>query len=65
MLDYHYAKLMCSKCGRKILVEAFLIGVSHTASTTATCAECIGPLTEDYKREHPEAAADLEAWRPK
>lgn len=34
--------LVCSGCDRKILIERALIGVSHTATTIATCWDCLG-----------------------
>jgi len=62
--DYMYWKRECSKCGRKIVVEQFLIGVNHAHTTVANCLECVTPhLPDGYVKEHPEAAADLLEWR--
>jgi hypothetical protein len=57
-------KLKCSKCGRKILVEIGLIGVSHNAMVNVTCAECLkkGGLSDDFKKRFVEVAADIEKW---
>ena len=63
-LRYEYHKLKCSKCGRKILVEIGLIGVSHNAIVSVTCAECLKKvkLPDIFKKRHAEAAADIERW---
>jgi DNA-directed RNA polymerase subunit RPC12/RpoP len=50
-MKYEYHKLKCSSCGRKILVEIGLIGVSHNAMVSVTCADCqkkVG-LSDDLK----------------
>lgn len=55
-------KVKCSGCGRKILVEIFLIGVSHNASVSATCADCLN-IHPDYKAKNPEEAKAIEEWQ--
>lgn len=64
IFGYHYNKCVCSKCGRKILVEKILIGVSHTTHTQAMCLDCLieKGVDEDFKEKHPEAAKDMEEW---
>lgn len=44
----------CSGCGRRILVERGLIGVSHTISITVTCWQCLDSKTKERakKRYH-------------
>lgn len=44
----------CSKCGRKILIERLLCGVSHTTQTVVNCWDCLdkeaqNKATELYK----------------
>lgn len=58
---YEYHKLACRKCGRKILVEIALFGVSHNAEVVATCAECL-ELSRDFKGKHAKAADDISKW---
>jgi len=60
-LGYMYYKCRC-KCGRKILVEIGLVGVSHNASVSATCGECVGPVYEEFESAQPKAATDIEEW---
>jgi len=60
---YTYHKLACTKCGRKIIVEVLLIGVDHTASITAVCAECLKKgVNKEFAEKNPEAAKDIEEW---
>ncbi len=61
-MDYVYHKLECHVCGRKILVERWLIGVSHTTHTSVSCADCIPAPDEKFKKEQPEAAQDIQDW---
>jgi hypothetical protein len=63
-LRYEYHKLKCSKCGRKILVEIGLIGVSHNAVVRVTCAECLkkAKLSDVFKKCYTETADDIERW---
>ena len=62
-LDYEHHKVACGKCGRKILVEISLFGVSHNCGVMATCADCLSvPVNDRFKREHSEVAADIEKW---
>lgn len=37
----------CSGCGRKILVEQGLIGISHTIFIKATCWQCLDSKTKE------------------
>lgn len=55
-LRYEAHKLVCSTCGKKILVEIHLIGVSHNASVSASCAECIGEPSPKFVADHPNEA---------
>lgn len=60
---YNYYKLQCSKCFRKILVEIHLIGVSHNASVTAICADCITMKEDsDFAKDKPKAYKDITNW---
>jgi hypothetical protein len=63
-LMYEYRKLRCSRCGRKILVEIGLIGVSHNAVVSVACAERLKEvgLSDDFRRRFAKAAADIERW---
>lgn len=63
-LDYEYHKEVCSECGRKILVEIGLFGVSHNATVSATCAQCLAKrgVHEKFRAENPTAAQDIEEW---
>jgi len=62
-LEYSYYKLKCSKCGRKILVEAILAGTDHNVDLIVTCAECIKPpFNEEFVRKYPDIAKDIESW---
>ena len=62
--QYTYTKAECPHCGRKILVERTLVGVSHTAGVYATCLDCLMKkgLSEEYKKKNPEYAKDIEDW---
>lgn len=60
--DIQGSFLTCRKCGRRILVEIVLCGVSHNTSITATCAQCIGTVNEEFKARHPEAAQKIEEF---
>ena len=40
--------LKCPNCGRKIVVETILNGVSHNVSVVATCANCIDTNRQDH-----------------
>lgn len=62
-LAYSYHKKECFKCHRKILVEIFDNGVSHTVGLTVVCSDCITfPLQPEFTKEHPEAAKDISDW---
>ncbi len=37
----------CRICGRKMLVEDVLIGVTHTAETLVHCWDCLAPEIQD------------------
>jgi hypothetical protein len=60
--DYIFHMMECVKCKRKILVERFLIGVSHTSNIVVTCAECLGVIHPSFRKDHPEAADKIERW---
>jgi len=64
MLDYvgHFCE--CPKCGRKILVEQVLFGVSHTAQIGACCGECLAKsgLEPEFVKENPEKAKRANEW---
>ena len=51
--------LKCNKCGRKILVEIGLFGISHNASIQATCVECV-EINETFKKDYPAHATMIE-----
>jgi hypothetical protein len=56
--------LCCQKCGRKILVEIAMCGVSHNLSNlsiAATCGECLR-LGEAFKQSYPSQAEKIEKW---
>lgn len=55
-------KTKCSKCDRKILVQLPLIGVPHHMDVIVCCSECLN-ITEEFKKDHPEVAADLKRWK--
>lgn len=59
---YIFHTLECKVCGRKVLVERFMIGVSHTTSINVTCADCIGAVHPNFVKENPEAAKEIEEW---
>lgn len=61
---YTYYRVKCSYCGRKILVEQILDGVSHTATILASCKECLkkSGLPEKFKKQHPKEAKEIEQW---
>ena len=63
-LGYDYFKEECTKCKRKILVEIGLIGVSHNAGVSVTCADCIKEeqIPKNFKKENPEAYNDITKW---
>ena len=51
----------CHKCGRKMVVEMALIGVPHHLGVTVTCGDCL-VVTEQFRKEHPEVASQIERW---
>jgi len=61
---YQYFKKECTKCKRRILVEIGLIGVSHNAGISVTCADCIKEerIPERFKKENREAYNDIIKW---
>jgi hypothetical protein len=61
-VDLDIQKLACPKCGRKILVEVVLFGVSHNAGITATCAECVS-VNEEFRADNPEVARQIDEWK--
>ncbi len=60
LMDYQYYKTECRKCRRKILVEWALFGIPHQDLIGVTCADCLGEINADFRRERPEAARDIE-----
>ena len=63
-MEYDYTKCECLQCGRKILVERGLMGVTHTVGIYATCLDCVMKkgLTEKFKEQNPDAAKDITEW---
>jgi len=61
---YVYHKLECPECGRKILVERFLVGTNHTIRVGVICAECLHKkgLSEEFREKNPRGAEDIERW---
>ena len=64
MEEYSYTQCECPICGRKILVERILVGVSHTTVIYATCLDCVVKrgFMLGYEEEHPDAVKDLTEW---
>jgi hypothetical protein len=56
--------LECSNCGRKILVERFLIGVNHTTSIKIICQDCLrkSRIAKNFREKHPKEAREIEDW---
>lgn len=61
-IKYLYHKAVCSKCGRKILIEISSIGTAHQMIQNVVCAECVGEIDENFRKLHPRAADDIERW---
>ena len=61
---FEYHKEKCPECGRRILVQIVLNGVSHNMGATVICAECLKKqgVNEEFKKERPEEAEDIEKW---
>ncbi len=53
--------LKCVKCNRKIHVDAILIGVNHTLSVSACCAECL-EIRDEFRQDHPDIAEKIDKW---
>jgi len=53
--------LSCRKCGRKILVEILLTGVSHNGQVGAICGACL-EVSEPFSQNHPDIARRLREW---
>lgn len=51
----------CS-CGKEILVQILVSGSNHNLSVKPVCKECV-KLTDEYKKEHPELAKEIENWK--
>ena len=62
--NYEHHKEKCSQCGRRILVQIVLDGSSHNMSVSVVCADCLAKIgvVEEFKKEHPEEAKDIENW---
>jgi hypothetical protein len=58
-VEGHFIK--CSKCGKKIVIEIVLCGVSHNVGVSAVCAECM-KVDADFKKEHPDIAKQIEEF---
>jgi hypothetical protein len=56
--------LECPECKRKILVSVGLIGINHTISIVATCADCL-KIKPSFAIEYPEIVEKIEEWRSK
>ena len=61
-VPYEHHKLECAKCHRKILVEIVLFGISHNSNVVATCAECMGQVSESFRAVNPVIAEDIQTW---
>lgn len=62
--NYEHHKEKCSQCGRRILVQIILDGSSHNISVSVVCADCLAKIGvgEEFRKEHPEEAQDIENW---
>jgi hypothetical protein len=57
-MDYTYTFTACKHCGRHIMVERILFGVSHTAAVYGTCVKCIKQwgLHPEFVKQNPDLA---------
>lgn len=53
--------LKCNKCGKKILVEILLFGVSHNLDVIATCGSCM-KISDNIKEKYPEVSKKIEEF---
>ena len=51
----------CPKCGKKIVIEIPLCGVSHNLGVFAHCAGCM-EVNEKFKNEFPDIAKQIEEF---
>ena len=51
----------CGYCGRKIIVQRVMIGVSHTMATCVTCGDCFleKGVDKKYSKENPKVAENI------
>ena len=61
-MDMAHYLLECGTCHKKILVEMVLFGAPHNGTPTATCADCILPINEEFNETFPDEAKEIEEW---
>lgn len=62
-MHYTSYRTSCKTCGKKILVEIVLCGISHNVSVGTVCGDCIAlPLPDSFKEQSPQEAQEIEEW---
>jgi hypothetical protein len=64
-LEMH--KLKCPHCKRDILVDITQFGISHIATISCVCAECLikHGINPSFKKHYKKKAEELETWLKK